>query len=138
MTNEPILPFSLPKEDGFSVEWDERLKGFKINIPHGELFYSKHFFNKKNSDKSIEYFLENNSNNWQTTDWKNLTVEEFKSICFKNIKWKHDSINLFGTTRVLNSLSSPNFLATASAPDLALMRLITSLDCLCFIFFIIF
>ena len=83
MTNEPILPFSLPKEDGFSVEWDERLKGFKINIPHGELFYSKHFFNKQNSDKSIEYFLENNSNNWQTTDWKNLTVEEFKSICFK-------------------------------------------------------
>ena len=27
LTNEPILPFSIPKEDGFSMEWDERLKG---------------------------------------------------------------------------------------------------------------
>ena len=42
-TKEPILPFSIPKEDGFSVEWDESLKGFKINIPHGELLYYKFF-----------------------------------------------------------------------------------------------
>ena len=46
MTNEPILPFSLPKEDGFSAKWDEKLKGFKINVPHGEIFYSKQFFTK--------------------------------------------------------------------------------------------
>ena len=106
LTNEPILPFSVPKEDGFSVEWDERLKGFKINIPHGELFYSKHFFNQKMKDKSIGCFLENNSNNWQTTDWKNLTVEEFKSIGFKNIKWKHDSINLYGKNILLPRITS--------------------------------
>ena len=90
------------------MEWDERLKGFNINIPHGELFYSKHFFNKKNSDKSIEYFLENNSNNWQTTDWKNLTAEEFQSIDFKNIKWKHDSINIYGKNSLLPRITSWN------------------------------
>ena len=79
--NEHALPFSIPKEDGCSVEWDERLDGFKINLPHGEIFYSEHFFNHKVSDRSIEYFLENNSNNWKTADWKGLTEEEFKSIC---------------------------------------------------------
>ena len=46
-TNEPILPFSIPKKDGFSVEWNESLKGFEINIPHGELFYSKYFLIRK-------------------------------------------------------------------------------------------
>jgi alkylated DNA repair dioxygenase AlkB len=106
MTNKPILPFSLPKEDGFSEEWDERLKGFKINIPHGELFYSKHFFNQKFSDRNIEYFLENNSNSWQTTDWKNLAEEKFKSIDFKNIKWKQDSINLYGKSMLLPRITS--------------------------------
>ena len=53
---EPILPFSIPKEAGYSAEWDEELKGFKIRLPHGELFYSEHFFNEKISDRSIEYF----------------------------------------------------------------------------------
>ncbi|MEO1895799.1 MAG: hypothetical protein ABGX32_06015, partial [Methylococcales bacterium] len=53
--NEPILPFCIPKEDDCSVEWDERREGFKINLPHGELFYSEHFFNQKSSDRSIAY-----------------------------------------------------------------------------------
>jgi alkylated DNA repair dioxygenase AlkB len=105
-TNNPILPFSIPKEDGFSGEWDERLRGFKINIPHGELFYSKHFFNQEFSDSNIKYFLENNSNNWQTTDWKSLTAEEFQSIGFKNIKWKQDSINLYGKNMLLPRITS--------------------------------
>jgi alkylated DNA repair dioxygenase AlkB len=106
MTNKPILPFNIPKEDGFSGEWDERLRGFKINIPHAELFYSKHFFNQEFSDRNIKYFLENNSNNWQTTDWKSLTAEEFQSIDFKNIKWKQDSINLYGKDILLPRITS--------------------------------
>jgi alkylated DNA repair dioxygenase AlkB len=106
MTNKPILPFSIPIDDGFSAEWDERLKGFIINIPHGELFYSKHFFNQKISDKNIEYFLENNSNNWKTTNWKDLIAEEFQSIGFKNVKWKQDSITLYGKNIPLPRLTS--------------------------------
>jgi alkylated DNA repair dioxygenase AlkB len=104
--NEPILPFCIPKGEGWSVKWDEKLKGFKIIFPHGELFYSEQFFNQKVSDRSIEYFLENNSNNWETADWKGLTEEEFKSIRFKNIKWKHDSINLYGKNTLLPRITS--------------------------------
>ena len=104
--NEPILPFCIPKKDDCSVEWDERLEGFKINLPHGELFYSEHFFNQKISDRSMAYFLENNSNNWQTINWKNLIEEEFKSIGFKNIKWKHENINLYGKNLLLPRMTA--------------------------------
>jgi hypothetical protein len=67
ITNEPIFPFRIRLEDGGSVEWDESLKRFKINIPHGELFYSKYFINQKIRGRSIESFLENNLNHWKTT-----------------------------------------------------------------------
>ncbi len=45
---EPVLPFMIPNKPDFSVHWDEKLKGFKIKLPHGELFYSEHFFSEKN------------------------------------------------------------------------------------------
>ena len=103
---DPILPFTIPKEAGYSAEWDEELKGFKIRLPHGELFYSEHFFNEKISDRSVEYFLENTSNDWRTNDWKSLTEDELKSVNFKNIKWKQDSINFYGKTSLLPRITS--------------------------------
>jgi len=90
------LPFDFPEESGYSIQWNEKLKGYDIKVPDGELFYSEHFFNQEISDRSVEYFLESNLNDWKTTDWRNMSAEEFSSIDFKNIKWKHDSINLYG------------------------------------------
>jgi len=106
VTNESILPFALPQEEDYSVKWDERLDGFKINLPHGELFYAEHFFNQEISDRCMAYFLENNANNWQTTNWKNLTEDEFNAIDFKNIKWKRESINLYGKNVLLPRMTS--------------------------------
>jgi len=99
-------PFDLPSEDGYVAEWDETLQGFIIHIPNGELFYAEHFFNKKISDRSVEYFLENSSNDWTTIDWRSLSSEEFSAISFENIKWKHDSINLYGKNIPLPRLTS--------------------------------
>lgn len=93
---EKILPFHIPKESGYSFSWDEDLKGFNIKIPNGELFYAENFFNKKISDRSIEYFLENHTNDWKKTNWKEISDEDFSKIEFKNMKWKHDSIKLYG------------------------------------------
>lgn len=106
VTSEPTLPFTLPIDDDCSVKWDERLNGFKIKLPHGELFYSEHFFKKKISDRSIEYFLENTSNDWKIEKWRALTNEEFKAISFINMKWKHDTINLYGKTHPLPRITS--------------------------------
>jgi alkylated DNA repair dioxygenase AlkB len=94
--DDNLPAFDLPDEAGFSMQWDEDRKGFNIKIPNGELFYSEHFFNQTISDRSVEYFLENDTNNWETADWRQMTDEEFLAINFENIKWKHDCIKLYG------------------------------------------
>ncbi len=45
--NFHIPPFEIPKDEGYSVIWDDKLNGFFITIPHGELFYSKTFLVRK-------------------------------------------------------------------------------------------
>jgi alkylated DNA repair dioxygenase AlkB len=105
-SNEPYLPFKIPEGNGYFCSWSENLQGFIINIPNGELFYSENFFNKKISDRSVEYFLENDTNNWKTTNWRTLTSKEFSEIFFRNIKWKHDAINMYGKKIPLPRLTS--------------------------------
>ena len=89
-------PFLLPNKEGYSMNFDEKLKGFLIKIPNGELFYSEHFFDKKISDRCVEYFLENESNNWQKANWKTLEKEKLSEVNFKNINWRHDEITIYG------------------------------------------
>ena len=81
----PLLPFTLPDDDGYLVQWDKTLNGFNISIPNGELFYAEHFFDKKISDRSLEYFLKNDSNEWMKMDWRNISGKELDSIKFNNI-----------------------------------------------------
>ncbi len=105
-TKESHVPFDFPDEDGFLISWNEKLNGFDIKIPNGELFYSEHFFNQEISDRSAEYFLENNTNDWKSIDWRNMSAEVFSSINFKNIKWRHDSVNLYGKDMLLPRYTS--------------------------------
>jgi alkylated DNA repair dioxygenase AlkB len=91
-----ILPFYLPNEEGYSVSWNEALNGFDVTVPHGKLFYSEFFFNKKISDRSIEYFLENNTTDWRTTDWRSIDQVALSTIDFINIDWQHDKIKMYG------------------------------------------
>ena len=94
--SDQVLPFSVPSEEGYSVSWNEFLNGFDIIVPHGKLFYSESFFNKKISDRSVEYFLENNSNNWKSTDWTKVEKDLLNEVEFKNIDWHHDKIKMYG------------------------------------------
>jgi len=94
--DEIRLPFEIPDGEGYSCEWSESDRGFYIKIPDGEIFYSESFFNKKISDRSLEYFIENDSNDWETTVWRDVDDKELVSINFTNMKWKHDSINMYG------------------------------------------
>ncbi len=93
---EKIPPFEIPKKEGYSSKWNDKLKGFDIKIPHGKILYAEHFFNKKISDRSIEYFLENNSNDWRVADWRNLDREKLSNVRFKNIDWQHDKLKMYG------------------------------------------
>jgi hypothetical protein len=104
--NEIRLPFEVPNEYGYSVKWNEDLNGFDITVPNGKLFYSEFFFNKKISDRSVEYFLENNTNNWKTTDWRGIEKEALNNIEFKNIDWNHDKIKMYGKETYLPRFSA--------------------------------
>jgi alkylated DNA repair dioxygenase AlkB len=104
--NEKILPFKLPDEDGYSVDWNECLGGFDIKIPHGEMFYSESFFNKKISDRCVEYFLENDSNDWRNIDWRSLGKEQLTEIKFRNIEWQQDKLLMYGKEVYLPRVSA--------------------------------
>lgn len=104
--HEKRLPFTLPEGDGYSATWNESLNGFEIKVPHGVLFYSEYFFNQKISDRSIEYFLENDSNNWEEIDWTKIEKEQLNDIKFNNIDWHHDKIKMYGKEIYLPRISA--------------------------------
>ena len=104
--NEKTLPFEVPIEDGYSARWNEKLNGFLIKVPNGELFFSENFFDKKISDRSVEYFQENDTLDWRETNWNEISDEDLIKINFENIKWKHDNINMYGKIIPLPRLTS--------------------------------
>ena len=88
--------FELPKLDGYSYEYIEDLNIYKIKIPNGEIIYAEKFFNEKISNRSLDYFLENDTDYWKNINWECLGEEKIKQIKFKNINWKHDKIKMYG------------------------------------------
>ena len=74
--NNDNFPFILPSKDSYSINWNDNLNGYDIKIPNGELFYAEDFFDKKTSDRSVEYFLENNYNDAKTINWRDFDKEK--------------------------------------------------------------
>jgi len=106
-SNDEIgLPFEMPREQGYSVEWSEKLQGYKIFVPNGELVYVEQFFEERISDRSVEYFQENDSVDWREIRWRELSENDFLRIKFKNIEWKQDRIKLYGRDIRLPRLTS--------------------------------
>ena len=99
-------PFEIPKEIEFSFHWDEKLNVFYIKIPNGELVFSEHFFDRKVSDRSVEYYQENDTRDWRGVQWSEIEDEDLNKINFTNIKWKHDSIKMYGKTIPLPRLTA--------------------------------
>lgn len=95
-SQEKRLPFQLPNKEGYFYEWNESDNGFDISVPNGQLFYSERFFDEKISNRSMEYFLENDSNDWQSADWRESDGELLSTIKFRNIRWQHDKLLMYG------------------------------------------
>ena len=89
-------PFQLPNEEGYHCEFNDELKSYVIKIPNGEIIYAEHFFDKKISDRSLEYFLDNDSFDWKTANWRDFDKEQLINVKFKNINWHHDKLNMYG------------------------------------------
>lgn len=105
-TESFLPPFELPDEKGYEFSWNESLKGFDIKLPQGQLFYAEKYFDEKISNRSVEYFQENDTFDWKSVDWTSLSNEQLSAIKFKNIAWKHDSIRMYGKEMPLPRLTS--------------------------------
>ena len=105
-TTSAVLPFDLPSGPGYATVWDEQWKGYRITVPDGQLFYASEFFPRKISDRTVEYFQENDTVNWRTTRFKDLDPDQFSRIRFDNIAWKQDVIRLYGKEHRLPRLTS--------------------------------
>ena len=103
---EKNFPDTIPENIDASYYWDNEQGLFRITIPNGELIFSDSFFNKIISDRSIEYFQENDTLDWMNTDWAKLSEAEFQNINFANIQWEQDKIKLYGKEHLLPRLTS--------------------------------
>ena len=92
----PNPPFKNPNAEEYNCEFNNELNVFEINIPNGKLIYAEHYFDKKTSDRSLEYFLENDSFDWQTANWREYDKEQLAKVKFNNINWQHDKLNMYG------------------------------------------
>lgn len=100
------LPFSLPTGEGFEAFWNEAWNGFEITVPGGEFFYAEHFFSRAWSDRMLAYLQENARQDWRTIDWRNIPVDALEQIGFTNIRWKQDSLKLYGKSIPLPRLTA--------------------------------
>lgn len=100
------VPFEIPLGKEYSVHRLDGVEGYRVVVPNGELIYIEHFFSQKISDRSVEYFLENDALDWRTAKWKALTSEQLAAINFANILWKQDSIKLYGKVIPLPRLTA--------------------------------
>ena len=99
-------PFNIPDGEEYRTDWIDAINGFKISVPHGELVYSDSFFDKKTSDRYVEYFQENKEYDWKNTSWKELPEHDLAKVEFTNISWKQDNIKLYGKVIPLPRLTS--------------------------------
>lgn len=104
--SNPAPPFALPKDSGFEVSWNKSSNGFDIKVPGGEIFYAEHFFTKAWSDRMVAYLQENAEEDWRTIDWRNVSADELERIAFTNIRWKQDSLKLYGKSIPLPRLTA--------------------------------
>lgn len=100
------LPFEIPHGIGYQVAWNEELRGYDILVPNGQLFYAEHFFDKRISDRTLEYLQENDAFDWRHGSWRELDPESIGEVKFTNIEWKQDWINFYGKRSPLPRLTS--------------------------------
>ncbi len=100
------LPFNLPTDAGFSAEWNQQWNGFDVTLPGGSFFYAEHFFSKAWADRTVAYLQENASQDWRTIDWRDVPADRLDQMRFTNIRWKQDSLKLYGKSIPLPRLTA--------------------------------
>ena len=100
------MPFTMPIGIEYSCHWNDNTHAFILRIPNGELIFAERFFDTKISDRSVEYFQENDILDWASTDWHQVSSEQLNAICFTHIQWRCDHIKMYGENIPLPRLTS--------------------------------
>jgi alkylated DNA repair dioxygenase AlkB len=100
------LPFGVSPNIDYRASWNEKWNGYDVVVPNGQLFYAERFFDKRISDRTVEYLQENSSVDWRHANWRDIGPEEVEKVGFTNIDWKQDWINFYGKRSPLPRLTS--------------------------------
>lgn len=103
---EPRPPFTISDGIEYSCRWDESAQAFILQVPQGELVFFEGFFNTKISDRSVEYFQENDTFDLNGASWPLVSAEDFAQIHFTHIQWKSDQIKMYSKTVPLPRLTA--------------------------------
>lgn len=79
-------------------------KGIVIDVPHGRLYYAPNYFDAKQSDEFMDYFLACEGIDHRHHDWQN--EGDINHLPFKNIKWHQDTIKMYGKEHKLPRVSA--------------------------------
>lgn len=105
----PALPFALPDLPGYAASplpCAEGAHGWYITVPGGELHYVHPFLPAAICDRVLAYFQQNDTLDWRTTRWREVSAEQLAAIRFEHMRWKQDSIHMYGKRFALPRLTS--------------------------------
>lgn len=105
-SNQPKLPFIISADIEHSYLWHDVMQAFILKVPNGELMFAEHFFNRKVSDRSVEYLQQNDTLDWKNTNWQQVNEHDFAQIKFTHINWQRDKINMYGRSLYLPRLTA--------------------------------
>jgi len=94
--DEDFVDFKIPASSDFDYTYNKNFKCYEIKVPNGFILYASNFFNKKVSDRSLEYFLENEQVEWKKADWRTYDKNRISNLKFRNINWRQDKFNMYG------------------------------------------
>lgn len=94
--NKKLTNFKIPNSSDYSYE-ELRDGEYNISTPNGNILFIPDFIEKKISDRTVEYLIENDRNlNFDDKIWRDIEKDKLASARFKNIEWRHDKIKMFG------------------------------------------
>jgi len=96
----------LPNQAGFLCQEHDATGGYDIQVPHGRLLYVPRFFNKKVSDRALDYLLSIKHSSWRDINWSKIQGDDVESIEFTNIEWQHEAMSMYGRQTLLPRLSA--------------------------------
>ncbi|TAM12660.1 MAG: alpha-ketoglutarate-dependent dioxygenase AlkB [Nevskiaceae bacterium] len=103
----PPLPFSLPPDDPrCAVQWRPEPRAYRVTVPDGELLFIEHFLDATVANRARDFLRAVDGQDPRTLSWAALAPADINALPFTNIRWKQDSIRMYGKQLPLPRLTA--------------------------------